>query len=180
MLFNSIGLFADTAVAVEKSAVQIVPDTLLFSFIIFGVLLAVLYKFAWGPIVEGLELREKKMADDIEGARAANEKAQAQLAEYEAKIAGAESEAAALIAEAKTDALTAKDKIMADASEEAQRTKDRALADIEAAKNAAVRDLAESSVDSAVSLAGSIVGRSLDKKDHKDLIEKSISQFNAG
>ena len=178
MFLNSLGLLADTGV--EKSAVQLVPDTLLFSFIIFGVLLAVLYKFAWGPIVEGLELREKKMADDIEGARTANEKAQAQLAEYEAKIASAESEAAALIAEAKNDALAAKDKIMADASEEAQRTKDRALADIEAAKNAAVRDLAESSVDSAVSLAGSIVGRSLDKKDHKDLIEKSISQFNAG
>ena len=102
------------------------------------------------------------------------------MAAYDAKIAGAESEAAALIAEAKNDALAAKDKIMADASQEAQRTKDRALADIEAAKNAAVRDLAESSVDSAVSLAGSIVGRSLDKKDHKDLIEKSISQFNAG
>ena len=163
-----------------KPPLQLAPDTLLFSFIIFGVLLAVLYKFAWGPIVEGLELREKKMADDIEGARSANEKAQAQLAEYEAKIAGAESEAAALIAEAKNDAIIAKDKIMADASDEAQRTKDRALADIEAAKNAAVRDLAESSVDSAVSLAGSIVGRSLDKKDHKDLIEKSISQFNAG
>ena len=124
-----------------KPPLQLAPDTLLFSFIIFGVLLAVLYKFAWGPIVEGLELREKKMADDIEGARTANEKAQAQLAEYEAKIAGAESEAAALIAEAKNDALAAKDKIMADASEEAQRTKDRALADIEAAKNAAVRDL---------------------------------------
>ena len=178
MFLSSFGLLADTAV--EKSPVQLVPDTLLFSFIIFGVLLAVLYKFAWGPIVEGLELREKKMADDIEGARAANEKAQAQLAAYDAKIAGAESEVAALIAEAKNDALAAKDKIMADASQEAQRTKDRALADIEAAKNAAVRDLAESSVDSAVSLAGSIVGRSLDKKDHKDLIEKSISQFNAG
>ncbi len=178
MFLNSIGLLADAAV--EKSAVQLVPDTLLFSFVIFGVLLAILYKFAWGPIAEGLELREKKMADDIEGARSANEKAQAQLEAYEAKIAGADSEAAALIAEAKNDALAAKDKIMADASDEAQRTKDRALADIEAAKNAAVRDLAESSVDSAVSLAGSIVGRSLDKKDHKELIEKSISQFNAG
>ena len=100
-----------------KPVFEVAPDTLLFSFVIFGVLLAVLYKFAWGPIVEGLELREKKMADDIEGARSANEKAQAQLAEYEAKIAGAESEAAALIAEAKNDALAAKDKIMADASD---------------------------------------------------------------
>ncbi|MDB2686408.1 F0F1 ATP synthase subunit B [Mariniblastus sp.] len=178
MLLTSFeGLLASDS---AKPPLQLAPDTLLFSFIIFGVLLAVLYKFAWGPIVEGLELREKKMADDIEEARAAKERAQAQLADYEAKIAGAEAEASALIAEAKADAITAKEKIMADASEEAQRTKDRALADIEAAKNAAVRDLAESSVDSAVSLAGSIVGRSLDKKDHKDLIEKSISQFNAG
>ena len=179
MQLTSFGiLFASSAV--EKSAVQVVPDTLLFSFIIFGVLLAVLYKFAWGPIAEGLELREKKLADEIEGAKAANAEAQTNLASYSEKIAGAEAEAAALIAEAKNDALAAKDKIMADASDEAQRTKDRALADIEAAKNAAVRDLAESSVDSAVSLAGSIVGRSLDKKDHKDLIEKSIGQFNAG
>ena len=128
MFLSQNGIIASNA----KPVFEVAPDTLLFSFIIFGVLLAVLYKFAWGPIVEGLELREKKMADDIEGARTANEKAQAQLAAYDAKIAGAESEAAALIAEAKNDALAAKDKIMADASQEAQRTKDRALADIEA------------------------------------------------
>lgn len=163
-----------------KSAVGIAPDTLLFSLVIFGVLLAVLYKFAWGPIAEGLEQREKKMADDIEGARVAHEQAQSQLKAYEEKIAGAQDEAAALIAEAKNDALAAKERIMTSAAEDAQRTKDRALADIEAAKNAAVRDLAESSVDSAVSLAGSIVGRSLNKNDHSDLIEKSIQQFNAG
>ena len=100
MFLSTIGILASD----PKPVTEIAPDTLLFSFIIFGVLLAILYKFAWGPIVEGLELREKKMADDIEGARAANEKAQAQLAAYDAKIAGAESEAAALIAEAKNDA----------------------------------------------------------------------------
>jgi F-type H+-transporting ATPase subunit b len=179
MQFISFGIVLADAV-VEKSAVQIVPDTLLFSFIIFGALLAILYKFAWGPIVEGLELREKRMADEIEGAQAANAEAQSTLAAYNEKMAGAESEAAALIAEAKSDAAEAKDRILADASAEAQRTKDRAVADIAAAKNAAVRELAESSVDSAVTLAGSIVGRSLDKNDHKDLIEKSIGQFNAG
>ena len=106
MFLSQNGIIASNA----KPVFEVAPDTLLFSFIIFGVLLAVLYKFAWGPIVEGLELREKKMADDIEGARTANEKAQAQLAAYDAKIAGAESEAAALIAEAKNDALAAKDK----------------------------------------------------------------------
>ena len=111
MFLSQNGIIASNA----KPVFEVAPDTLLFSFIIFGVLLAVLYKFAWGPIVEGLELREKKMADDIEGARTANEKAQAQLAAYDAKIAGAEYEASALTAEAKNAALAAKDKIMADA-----------------------------------------------------------------
>ena len=162
------------------SPVQVVPDTLLFSLLVFLAMLALLYKFAWGPIAEGLDKREKKMADDIDGARQANEQAQAQLKAYEEKLAGAEAEAAALIAEAKNDALATKERILAETNEEQQRIKDRALADIEAAKNAAVRELAESSVDSAVSLAGNIVGRSLTKDDHSDLIEKSIQQFNAG
>ena len=85
-----------------------------------------------------------------------------------------------MIAEAKSTASGAKDKIMAEAAAEAQKTRERALAEIEAAKTAAVRDLAESSVNSAVSLAGSIVGRSLNESDHADLIEKSLKQFTTG
>jgi F-type H+-transporting ATPase subunit b len=95
-------------------------------------------------------------------------------------MAGADGEASALIAEAKSTASGAKDKIMAEAAAEAQKTRERALAEIEAAKTAAVRDLAESSVNSAVSLAGSIVGRSLNESDHADLIEKSLKQFTTG
>ena len=155
-------------------------DLLIFSLIIFLGLAAVLRKFAWKPIMEGLEAREKRIADDIENARLANEQAQTQLVAYQEKMAAAADEAAAVIAEAKSDAVAAKDKIMAEASAEAQRTRDRAMADIESAKNAAVRELAETSVDSAVSLAGSIVGRSLKKSDHADLIEKSIKQFGSG
>lgn len=155
-------------------------DTMIFSLIIFLGLAAVLFKFAWKPIMEGLEAREKRIADNIDAADLAKSQALAQLQSYEDKLAGAQGEAAALIAEAKQDAVTAKDKIMAEAAEEAQRTRDRALADIESAKSAAVRELAETSVDSAVELAGSIVGRSLNKQDHADLIEKSIEQFTTG
>lgn len=175
--FYSFSLLASN---VPKPPLQLSIDTFVYSLVIFILLLVVLFKFAWKPIMEGLEAREKGIADDIEGARLANENAKAQLAAYELKISGAGDEATAIIAEAKNDALTAKEKIMADAAAEAQRTRDRALADIEAAKSSAVRELAESSVDSAVSLAGLIVGRSLDKADHSSLIEKSIEQFTAG
>ncbi len=155
-------------------------DLALWTLFIFIGLMLVLAKFAWKPIIEGLNEREKSIADNIDSASRASEQAQAQLKSYEDKLAGAGDEAAALIAEAKQDAVAAKEKIMEEAAAEAQRTRDRAMADIEAAKNSAVQELAKSSVDSAVDLAGSIVGRSLNKKDHADLIEKSIKQFSSG
>lgn len=164
----------------KPNPLELPVDTAIWSLLVFLGLLAVLAKYAWRPILEGLDKREKMIADDIDGAKRNIEKAQAQLREYESKLAGAGAEAAAIIAEAKKDAMAAKDRIMADASAEAQRTRDRAMADIKAAKDAVVRELAESSVDSAVSLAGSIVGRSLNKNDHNELIQKSIKQFSSG
>jgi F-type H+-transporting ATPase subunit b len=180
MLFETLYSINLLASGAAKPPLQFKVDTLLFSLIIFGLLLVVLFRYAWKPIMEGLETREKSIAGDIESARLAHEQARAQLAAYEEKLAAAHDEAAAVIAEAKKDAIAAKEKIMADAAAEAQRTRDRALADIESAKSAAVRELAESSVDSAIQLAGNIVGRSLNRQDHSELIEKSIEQFTAG
>ncbi len=155
-------------------------DTSVFSLIIFLVLAVVLYKFAWKPIAEGLDKREGGIANDIENARVANEQAQANLKQYEEKLASVDAEAAAILAEARQDAVSNKERILADADAEAKRRLERAEAEIAAAKDQAVRELAEMSVDSAVSLAGNIVGRSLQKSDHAKLIEDSIQNFNSG
>ena len=175
-LFNTAMLLG----AHSHPPLQFRVDTLIFSLLIFLGLAAILLKFAWKPIMEGLDKREGRIADDIENARVANEQAQESLKSYQDKLAGVEDEASAIIAEAKQDALAAKEKIVTEAKTEAQRERDKALADISAAKNAAVRDLAESSVDSAVSLAGSIVGRSLNKDDHSKLIQEAVERFKSG
>ncbi len=180
MLFASVPAYLLAAAGAEPNPLLFKVDLAAWTLFIFLGLLLLLYKFAWKPIMAGLDKREKSVADHIEGAQRANDQAQLQLRQYEEKLASAGNEAAAIIAEARKDAQAAKDKILADAGEEAKRTRDRALAEIHAAKDAVVRELAESSVDSAVTLAGSIVGRSLNKNDHSDLIEKSISQFNTG
>lgn len=152
-------------------------DLALWTLVVFLGLMFVLGKYAWKPIIEGLEAREKGIADNIESAARAQDEAQSSLKAYEAKMAGANDEAAALIAEARSDAAAAKEKMMAEANEEANRTRQKGLADVEAAKSAAVRELAESSVDSAVSLASNIVGRSLKKDDHAKLIAESVKRF---
>jgi len=177
---NAVVVLASGDGAAEPSPLYWANDLAFFTLLIFIGLMLVLAKFAWKPIIAGLNEREKSIADNIDSAQSANEKAQAQLKAYDEKLAGASSEAAALMAEARADATAAKEKILADAASEAQRTKEQALAAIEAAKSAAVRDLAESSVDSAVSLAGNIVGRSLNKDDHSKLIKEAVERFKSG
>ena len=171
--------FAFVLLAAGSAAppLQFRVDTMIFSAIIFVILLAVLFKFAWTPIMEGLDKREKGIADDIENARQAKEQAEKNLQQYEQKLAQADAEREAIIKEARADAEAIRERIVADAQAEAQREREKALADIAAAKDQAVRELAEKSVDSAVTLAGSIVGRSLDKGDHSKLIEDSIGRF---
>ena len=127
-----------------------------------------------------MEARESRISGDIENARLANEQAQKNLKLYEEKLAGVDSEASAIIAEAKEDAIAAKEKIVSEAKSEAQREREKAIADIAAAKNEAVSSLAESSVNSAVSLAGNIVGRSLNKDDHSKLIKEAVERFKSG
>jgi len=161
------------------NALSFPVDLGLFTLIVFLGLLAVLTKFAWKPIMEGLDAREKSISDSIESAAKAKEEADSKLKQYEEKLAGAHDEAAAVLAEARQDGVTAKERILAEANEEAVRTRDRAMAEIESAKGAAITELAEASANSAVDLAGSIVGRSLKKDDHAKLIEDSLKRFGS-
>ena len=158
--------------------IQVRLDTMIFSLLIFIGLMIILVKYGWKPIMEGLDNREKSIADDIDSAKQAHEKAQAVLAQYEQKIAAAGDEAAQVISEAKDEAKRAKERIMAEASEAAAKQREKAVAEINAAKDQAVRELAERSVDSAVSLAQGMLGKELDRSAHSKLIEESINRFS--
>jgi F-type H+-transporting ATPase subunit b len=171
-----VGLLAEAA---ATPPLQFRLDTLIFSLLIFVILVIVLAKYAWRPIMDGLERRENSIAQNIEDARVANEKAQATLAMYEQKLKANAEEARRLIEEARKDADRAREKILADANAEMQRQRERALAEISAATSAAVRELAERSVDSAVALAGNLVGKELRPDDHDRLIEQSLQRFEA-
>ncbi len=152
-------------------------DFALYTLVIFLVLLAILTKFAWKPMINALDQREKRIADTIDSARQANEKAQATLKQYEQRLATAAEQANQVLAQARQEAVKAKELIVAEANAEAQRQRDRAIADIQAAKNQALRELAERSVDSAVSLAGNLLGKEIDRNTHNKLIRDSLDRF---
>lgn len=161
----------------KNNPLSIDPDLAVFTAIVFVILLVILRKFAWGPIMEGLDKRESSIAGQIEEAKQSNEKAQQALAEYESKLAAAADEVKALLAEARQDAEATKERIVAEAEEAARRERERAIEDINLAKDAAVRELAQRSVDAAVTLAGQVLRKEVDSQQHSQLIQDALEKF---
>ena len=153
-------------------------DLSIYTFVVFLILLAVLYKFAWGPIAAALEQREETILRQIEEARLASEKAAQQLKQYEARLAEATDEARQIVSHARKDAEVAKDKIVAEAREAAQKERDRAVADITTAKNQALDEIANKSVQTAISLASNIIRREVRPQDHEALIGEAVNEFS--
>ena len=91
----------------------------LWTVLVFLLLLFVLGKFAWGPILAGLQGREQYIRDSLEEARQNRLQSEARLAEYETRLAGARDEAEAMIAEARRDAAALRQREETRAKEEA-------------------------------------------------------------
>ncbi|MDG2380203.1 MAG: F0F1 ATP synthase subunit B [Pirellulaceae bacterium] len=159
------------------SPISVDPDLAIVTAVIFFGLLAVLWKFAWNPIIAAIDAREGKMASDLAAAAKANEESKRLLAAHEAKLAEAAAEVRQLLDGARKDADVHREKILAEAQAAAQSEKDRAIREIESAKNAALQDVAEKSVDTAVALAGKIVKRQLSAQDHSQLIGEALEKF---
>jgi len=158
---------------------EIKSDLAFFTFVVFLVLLAILWKFAWGPIIQALERREQAVADHIAQAERNHEQAKLLLAQYEQKLADAANEVRALMEEARRDAEHTKQSILAEAKAGAEAEKARALRDIEAATDSAMETLAQKSAQLAVDLAGKIVRAQLTQADHAKLIQDAIGKFPA-
>jgi F-type H+-transporting ATPase subunit b len=146
---------------------------------VFFVLLVVLAKFAWRPIVEALDKREHHIAENIAAAQRAQDDAKKMLADYERKLSGAADEVRAMLEEARRDAEGTKQQIVAEAKSAAHAEHERAMREIRTATDAAVEELSQRSADLAVALAGKIVSTKLTGEERSRLVQESLSRFAA-
>jgi F-type H+-transporting ATPase subunit b len=167
------------ATAALASPADLRFDLSIYTLVVFLILLAILYKFAWGPISHALDQREETILRQLSEAKAASEKAAHQLQEYESRLAAATEEARQIVAQSRKDAEAAKDKIVASAQDAAAKERERAVADITAAKNQALAEIANKSVSTAISLASNIIRREVKPEDHDQLIDQSLKQFTS-
>jgi F-type H+-transporting ATPase subunit b len=154
-------------------------DLALWTAVVFLCLLAILWRYAWGPLAAGLDKRENHIADQIAQAEASNQQAKDILAGYEKKLAEAKNEVRGILEQGRKHAERLGQELIDRAKAEAQAEQQRSLQQIEAATDAAIKSLADQSAAMAVDLAGKIVRAKLNPADHTRLIEQAISGFTA-
>lgn len=149
----------------------------LWTLVIFGLVLFILGRYAWGPMLQVLQKREDFIRDALESAKNDRDAAEARLAEYEERLTKARAEATAIVEEGRRDADVLRQRIEDDAREEAEKVMQRARREIDIARETAVKELYELSGRLATEIAGRIVKRELGSADHERLIKESIEEI---
>jgi F-type H+-transporting ATPase subunit b len=183
---DATGHLTENSHAEPKKAKSINPlspehmqaETAIWTGVLFLVLLAVLWKFAWGPLAAGLDKRESMIAGQIQQAEQANLDAKEMLGQYEQKLSDAKGEVRDIIDQGRRDAESVGQEMLDKAKQEAKAEQEKALREIDAATTDALTGLAAKSADLAVSLAGKIVDSQLDPTAHAKMIERAVSDFS--
>jgi F-type H+-transporting ATPase subunit b len=152
-------------------------QVLVWSLVIFFTLLALLWKFAWGPIMRALEEREHGIQKKIDDAGARFKEAEAKAAEYEKRLSAAKDAAAELLAQGKRDAEKIKQDLLAQANQEAGAALTRARQEIKLAEQAAVAEIRTRVAELAAEMAERVIEREVKPEDHRRFIAEAISKI---
>lgn len=143
--------------------------------IVFLVLLFLMAKFAWRPILNSVRNREQSINDALASAETARKEMQNLQADNEKLLKEARAERDAILKEARE----LKEKTIADATEEAKAKADKIVSDakksIEHEKQSAMAELKNQVAEMSIVIAEKVVRKELsDKKDQKQIIEKML------
>ncbi len=154
-------------------------DLALWSFAVFVLLMLLLSRFAWKPIMEGLAKREQGIADMITATQRSHDDAKRMLASYERRLAEASDEVRGLLEEARRDAEATKQSIVAEARRAADDEQARAKREIGLATDDALSKIAERAGELAVDVAGKFLRQKLSSDDQQQLIRDSVASIRS-
>jgi F-type H+-transporting ATPase subunit b len=146
-----------------------------WAWVIFVVLVALLWKFAWGPIAKGLEARAHRISESLKKAEEI-EKATRELAETNRKtMEAAQQQAQGIVAEARTAAKHAADEVVKKAHADIEAQRERFTRETQLAIDKARADLRRETVDLTIAATTKLLGRSLTDADNRRLAEQALS-----
>ena len=147
------------------------PGLIIWTIVTFILLLVLLKKFAWKPLLEALQRREETVRSSIERAEQAKIEAERLLDENRKQLERAGQEGQRILNENRALAEKLKDEIVEKANQQSRRMVDQAKQEIERDKEAALIQLRDEVAGLAIQAAGKILDETLDDDKHRKIVD---------
>lgn len=154
------------------------PGLIFWTLITFILLLFVLKKFAWKPILNALSERENLIKESLEKAEIAKNEAEKLIEENKANLDKAEEEAQKIIAQSREYAEKLKAQMLWESSVEAKKKIDEAMIEIERKNQEAFNQMKDQIASIAVEAAEKIIRENLDETKQKNLVNKYLDDLS--
>ena len=143
------------------------------------IVVIVLGKFAWGPVLGLLQQREAFIHRALADAKRDRDEAEARLKDYASKLQTAHAEAATIVEEARRDAERLREEVRQRAKGEAEKLVTNAQRQIQLETGRALEQIRREAVDLSVMIASKIIQRNLTKEDNERLIDDALKQVES-
>jgi F-type H+-transporting ATPase subunit b len=153
------------------------PGLFVWATAVFLMLLGILWKFAWGPILQQVEAREGRIQSALDESAAGREEAARLLQEHKAQLADARRQASEIVAEARNAGEVVRKDIEEKARTEAQAIVEAARREVQRERDAALADIRRESVDLALAAAGKLLGERLDGDRDRELVRSYLQSI---
>ena len=152
-------------------------DLGIYTLVVFGLLVFILGKYAWGPMMAGLDKREKDMRQARDDAQKARDEAQRILADVQKQYGAAGDKVREMIDEARRDGLALKDRLKAEAGAEIAAERDRGKKEIETARDQALQDIWSRAVELATLISAKTIRRNIGPDDHRAMVDEALADL---
>jgi F-type H+-transporting ATPase subunit b len=152
-------------------------DLTIYSIVVFLGLLFILTRYAWKPMLQGLEKREAAIASAVEEAKLAKEEAAQLRASMKQEIAKGHEEVRELIARARTDADLLKQQRETEAAAVIATERERFHREMTTARDQALHELWDQTAELAALVSSKVIRRQLTAEDHRALVDEALAEL---
>ncbi len=153
------------------------PGTIIWTIITFVILAFLLGRFAWKPLLQVLEERERTVRESLDQAQKARTEAEETLRRNQDLLAGARRETAAILEQGKREAESLRAETLARTRKEAQDLVEQGKRQIQFEQKQAMEQLRSQVADLAIQAAERLIARSLDDAKHRELVDDYVKSL---
>ncbi len=162
----------------ESSLLSVNPGLIFWTTLTFLLLMFILYKLAWKPILTAVANREKQIRDSLEKADKMQIEAEEKLASYQQMLENAKKETQGILNNGRKTAESFREESLAKSKEEASRILEKTKKEISLEREKALAEIRSLVVDLSLAAASKLVERSLTGPDNKKIVENYLKEID--